>query len=183
MRITPPIRIIILLLAMISFANANDKVLLHEGPSTIVPLASPNRAIRFDRRFFIDRQKLKALSSDVINQKLNPIDAIAAIKAAKSTVFKGDTRWPLDVNKLEKLKAALPENISLEYYLITIATSGSEEHRIVLLDGTVLEPEAQSVPVEVKNAHQDGAGQPATRSESDSEGSYNPQPKSEVRSR
>ena len=169
--------------SMISLANAEDKVLLHEGPSTTVPLASPSRAIRVDRRFFIDRQKLEKLHSDVLNQRLTPIDATAAINAAKSTVFKGDTRWPLDVNKLEKLKALFPADIVLEYYLITISVSGSEEHRVVLLDGTVLKPESQSAPVEQKNAQKDGTGQPAPRSELKSEGSQKPQPESEGRSR
>ncbi|RYD19532.1 MAG: hypothetical protein EOP88_18595 [Verrucomicrobiaceae bacterium] len=120
-----------------------EEVLFHEGPEISVGVESlagnkeSERELIFRKQFFIDSEALRKLP-DTIDAVTNPaIDATRAIDAAKATVDL-EQRNVFRVVRLDLLRSKT--EIAVDFYLIEMVVNGSTEHRIVLMDGTVLSP-------------------------------------------
>lgn len=130
-------------LATLSHAVTGQEVLFHEGPkvSTSVEVFAPSgtnsEELVFQKQFFIDRLVLARLSQSGAPLKVHSISAVDALRAAEGSVDLGQQKR-FRVIRLEQLKSNTPSPI--DFYLIEMLVNGSTEHRIVLMDGTVLKP-------------------------------------------
>lgn len=138
MRLLPIATIIMSLGALLA---AEEDAVRINAPSVTVTLEGSGKVLRYDRHFLLAKKKAAQLAEGILSGRIRPIDAVKAIEAAKASVFLGDAADPLQITKLELLKVEVGLHTELEYFLITVLASGSEEHRVVLPDGTVLKPE------------------------------------------
>lgn len=143
-------RIAILTLTLALSLAAEEDLLVLTAPSVSVPLAGTEKVLKYDRQFSVSRKTAEQLYENIAYGRKRPIDAVKAIEAAKASVFLGDSPDPLQVTKLELLKLEIGPHEELEYFMITVRVTGSEEHRVVLLDGTVLKPEIKQAPPDNK---------------------------------
>ncbi|MEP4079960.1 hypothetical protein [Haloferula sp.] len=133
----------------LSYAAEEDAVLI-DAPSVSVTLEGSGKVLRYERCFYLTRKAAQELYEGIAFRRIRPIEAVEAIEAAKASVFLGDAPDPLAVTKLELLKVDVGPHEELEYFLITVRASGSEEYRVVLLDGTVLKPELKPAGPETR---------------------------------
>ena len=136
-------------LMIVSAAFAGE-VIIHDGPTISVPgaeLVGPNRPgnykppeIRFTKQFFADEKTFSKNNYDPVTGKVRERKATEAITLALASVFSGDGSDGAKVTKLENLESKVIPDRTIRYFLITISVNGSEEHRIVLHDGSVIEP-------------------------------------------
>lgn len=120
-----------------------EEVLLHQGPEISVGVESlagnkeSERELIFRKQFFIDSDALRKLPGTVDSITNPAVEATAAIDAAKATVDLGQ-RKIFRVVRLDFLRSETASPV--DFYLIEMVVNGSSEHRIVLMDGTVLTP-------------------------------------------
>ena len=119
-----------------------------EAPSVSISVENSDKELKFERHFYLSRKTAEQLNKDIMLRRVNPIDDVKAIEAAKASVFLGDSQLQIKVIKLELLNLKLGPDDMLEYYLINVRVSGSEELRMVLPNGTVLKPEMKRVASE-----------------------------------
>lgn len=130
----------------------DGSVLLHAGPRVESPgLGSVQRGgtveaepLVFEYRFSVSKEKLESLPYAGAAE-LPPLLAVEAIGAARKSIFdpEGDAR--IFVKELRLLMTSEEVGKSVGYYLVTFLHNGSEAHRAVLMDGSVLEPELVKV--------------------------------------
>ena len=124
------------------------EILIHSGPTVSTPDAelyspemdqSKTKELLFQYEFLIDYDKLKKLPDANSDRTNIAISAIRAIQLASSSVEVGDN-GSLNVIRLELLTRSDKLIKPNDYYLITFILNGSEVHRVVLMDGSVLKP-------------------------------------------
>ncbi|GAA5120000.1 hypothetical protein JIN84_21015 [Luteolibacter yonseiensis] len=133
------------LLAGLSSAG---EVLLHNGPTVSTPVSSmespekTSKELEFIKQFFIDTGLLEKLPPAIDTTASAPLGAIRAIElAGKSDDL--DKSRAFVVKRLEFLTTATAKRV--DFYLVEMQVNGSTEHRIVLMDGTVLKPRLKNV--------------------------------------
>lgn len=141
-------RIASLILALASGALGAE-VLLHDGPDVSTSIESFSKTgdvkedLVFRKQFFISHSTLETLPG-VIDQITDPaISATRAIETAKETVDLGQKKG-FRVVRLEFLTTTTTPK-PVDFYLIEMLVNGSAEHRIVLMDGSVLKPRLKQV--------------------------------------
>jgi hypothetical protein len=150
MLILRPSRIAILTFTLALSLAAEEELLVINAPSVTVPLEGTGRVLKYDRQFSVSRRIAEQVYENIAYGRKRPIDAVKAIEAAKASVFVGDSEVPLQVTKLELLKVEIGPHEKLEYFMITVRVTGTEEHRVVLLDGTILKPKIKQAPPDTK---------------------------------
>lgn len=129
-------------LAFAGFSSGGE-ILLHSGPNVSTPvssLASPettSEELEFIKQFFIDSELLEKLPSRIDTTMPAPLSAIHAIELASKSDDLDKSRMFV-VKRLEFLTSATQKTV--DFYLIEMQVNGSSEHRIVLMDGTILKP-------------------------------------------
>lgn len=149
---TSPHRFILLLVVAlaVSFAlHAEAKeVLVHEGPSVSVPglgTLGPNGTQRakppdvtYVKQFFIEEKNVTAGNYDPQTKEQRIITAARAIELALASMEEDYEKGIPIVTKLEAFPELTSGVESIRYFLITINVKGSEEHRVVLINETVV---------------------------------------------
>ncbi|MCU0795216.1 MAG: hypothetical protein MUF31_04690 [Akkermansiaceae bacterium] len=142
-------RLSILLMPFIGVLSAlrGEEILFHAGPPVETPAAtqytpfqerdSP-KLIKFQREFFIDREVLASLPMASADHENTALSAIKAIQLAEKDVDPDGVLRSLKVKEVKLLKASMIENRPVDYYMISMLSNGSEEHRIVLMNGDVI---------------------------------------------
>jgi hypothetical protein len=118
---------------------AEDKpaeILIHEGPLFTTPGLGPNEEIKFTKEFPVDAGTLKKQPSLMLTAKL-PLSAEKAIELVRADAEAGDGPGEKNVVRLELLSHGHRSG-GILYYLIELNVKGSEVHRVVLMDGTVV---------------------------------------------
>lgn len=124
-----------------------ESVLIHDGPMVSTPdaiLYSPlseqrgEKNITFKYQFLADSQEIEDLPNGTIDQGYSTITAKKAIELASSSLNEKE-KMPV-VTRLEILKFKVSPSKTIDYYLITMLENGSEVHRVVLMNGTVIKP-------------------------------------------
>ncbi|MES2438158.1 MAG: hypothetical protein V4584_03790 [Verrucomicrobiota bacterium] len=133
-----------LLLACIVSNASGGEVLLHSGPEISTEVSSygsresAGPELRFLKQFFIASEVLDKLPSPDIANESAPVSAVRAIDLASRSVDLGERR-SFNVTRLELLRTNTPAlGKPVDYYLVEMRVNGSTEHRVVLMDGTVL---------------------------------------------
>lgn len=123
--------------------SSGGEVLLHSCPTISIPvssLSSPERTseeLVFLKQFFISSEALEQLPHAIDTTTSAPLSAIRALELA--TASDGiDKSRSFVVKRLELIASATPKPV--DFYLIEMLANGSTEHRIVLMDGSVLKP-------------------------------------------
>ncbi len=129
------------------FAVAKE-VLVHEGPSVSLPglgTLGPNGAQRgeppdvtYIKQFFTDEKNVIAGNHDPQIKALLTITAARAIELALASMEEDYEKGIPIVTKLEAIPELKSGVESIRYFLITINVKGSEEHRVVLMNETVV---------------------------------------------
>jgi hypothetical protein len=139
-------RIICLLVFLNPPARAED-VLLHELPEIVMPIASLASAEKvgeelvFRKQFFIAGEVLEKLPAARMEIEDIPVGAAHAVEAAvRSLDFEGRG---FRVRRMELLASAGAKPV--DFYLIEMLVNGSSEHRIVLMDGSVIRPRLRNI--------------------------------------
>ncbi len=124
-------------------AASAAEILLHDGPDVSIALQSPSKAanvedgLAFKKQFYVDPETLRK-QPPTIDTLSNPAtNASTAINAAKATVDLGQ-KETFRVVRLELLRSTTEKPV--DFYLIEMLVNGSTEHRIVLMNGTVIKP-------------------------------------------
>lgn len=135
------------------FIAKAGEILIHEGPTVASPglgiqlpggVESSTPDIIFIKQFFADEKLLAPEKPDAGSKKLSRIPATEAISLALATMQPNDSE-SVYVSKVELLPLD-PENpLGGDFHLITISVNGSEEHRLVLHSGSVIEPRLKRV--------------------------------------
>jgi hypothetical protein len=147
-----PHRTIRLLLAALAvsfapFAEAKE-VLVHEGPSVSVPglgTLGPNGTqigeapdINYVKQFYTDEKNVPAINYDPQAKGLPVITAARAAELALASMEEDYEKGIPIVTKIETFPELTSGVASIQYFLITINVKGSEEHRVVLMNETVV---------------------------------------------
>ncbi|RYD42765.1 MAG: hypothetical protein EOP85_10845 [Verrucomicrobiaceae bacterium] len=128
---------------LLTGALTAEELLLHEGPEMSVGVDSlagfeeSAEELVFRKQFFIDSDVLRKLPGTVDTVTNPAMDATGAIDAAKATVDLGQ-RNTFRVIRLDFLRSKTVDTV--DFYLIEMLVNGSTEHRIVLMDGSVIKP-------------------------------------------
>jgi hypothetical protein len=145
----PALRLfVITLFIAISGACSAGEVLLHSCPSISIPvssLSSPERTSKelvFLKQFFIGSEALEKLPHAIDITGSAPLGAVRALELA--TASDGiDKSRSFVVKRLEFLTSATPKPV--DFYLIEMLANGSTEHRVVLMDGSIIKPRLKNV--------------------------------------
>lgn len=135
-------------LAILTCGVRAEEVMIHQGPEMSVGVQSlagskeSDRELVFRKQFFVDSSHLSELSQSGVPYKKPDLSAIKAIEVATATVDLGQ-RKDFKVTRLELLKTTTSQPV--DFYLIEMLVNGSTEHRIVLMDGTVIKPRLKQV--------------------------------------
>jgi hypothetical protein len=121
------------------------EILIHEGPVFTTPGLELNEEIRFTKEFPVDAATLEKQRFVSLTNKL-PLSAEKAIELAKASVETGDSLGETNVIRLELLPFKRAKNGNTLYYLIELNAVGSEVHRVVLMDGTVVKSRLRQLP-------------------------------------
>ena len=124
-----------------------EELLIHTGPLVSTPASSPvspfpekgsPKLIKFQREFFIDRDvfaKLPRASAEYENVSLS---AIEAINLAHKNVDPAGGLRTFKVTEVKLMKGPMTEGSPVDYYLVSMLANGSEEHRIIFMNGDVI---------------------------------------------
>lgn len=132
---------------LLSGLSSGGEVLLHNGPTVSTPISSmespetTSEELEFLKQFFIDTELLEKLPQAIDTTASAPLGAIRAIELAGKSGDLDKSR-AFVVKRLEFLTSTTPKRV--DYYLVEMQVNGSTEHRIVMMDGTVLEPRLKS---------------------------------------
>ena len=143
------IRLLLAALA-VSFAPFTEaiEVLVHEGPSVSVPglgTLGPNGAqigeapdVTYVKQFYTDEKNVPAINYDPQAKGLPIITAARAAELALASMEDDYEKGIPIVTKIEAFPELTSGVQSIRYFLITINVKGSEEHRVVLMNETVV---------------------------------------------
>lgn len=143
-----PLFVFAFLVAMVRISFGGE-VLLHSGPMVSTPVSSlasrdkDGEELNFLKQFFIGSEELEILPSSASENESAPISAIRAIELATQSVDMGGRR-SFNVKRMELLVSATAPK-SINYYLVEMQVNGSTEHRVVLMDGSVIKPRLKRV--------------------------------------
>ena len=121
------------------------EILIHEGPVFTTPGLELNEEITFTKEFPVDATTLKKQRFVSLTDKL-PICAEKAIELAKASADAGDPLGETNVVRLELRPFKIDQIRDTLYYLIELHVKGSEVHRVVLMDGTVVKSRLRQLP-------------------------------------
>ena len=130
------------------FSSAED-ILLYSGPPfsipdstpvTPVPEPHPAKELRFQREFVIDKDVLESLPRPVSAHEKVAVTAIEAIEISQKDVDPKHALQTLTVTGVQLLQSPDAIKHRIEYYLVSMLANGSEEHRIVLMNRSILAP-------------------------------------------
>jgi len=141
---------IIALLVVGGGALAEDQpreILIHEGPVFTTPGLGPKEEIEFTKEFPVDPETLKKQPPVHDASSKLPVTAEKAIELAKADTEAGGRPDEKVVVRLELLPFKRDQNGSTSYYLIELKVDGSEVHRVVLMDGTVVKSRLRRLSV------------------------------------
>ncbi len=135
-------------ISLATHANAKE-ILIHEGPTISEPglkyfgpegeRKTEPPAVTYIKQFYTDAKNTEFDNIDPVSKLPLRISATRAIELALASLENDYDKGVPIVTKLE----TFPESNRIEvirYFLITIDVKGSEEHRVVLMNETVLEP-------------------------------------------
>ncbi len=130
-------------------AASAGEILIHEGPTVSIPglkILGPDGKgnaeppeLTYIKRFYGDEKLLVREDPAPSRVATASLPATEAITLALATIKPNHGDYVF-VTKLELLGLEPSEPTRPGYYLITISVTGSEEHRLVMMDGTVLTP-------------------------------------------
>ena len=123
------------------------EILIHEGPVFTTPGLGPKEEIEFTKEFPVDAETLKKQPLVYDASSKLPLSAEKAIELAKASVEAGSKPDGRNVVRLELLPFRRDRNGSTSYYLIELKVDGSEVHRVVLMDGTVVKSRLRRLSV------------------------------------
>lgn len=136
-----------LAISLAAYAMGGE-ILVHEGPSVSVPglgTLGPNGAQRGDppdvtyvKQFFTEEKNVTAGNYDPQTKEQRIITAARAVTLALASMEEDYEKGIPIVTKLEAFPELTSGVESIRYFLITINVKGSEEHRIVLMNETVV---------------------------------------------
>ena len=146
---TIPCWLIIAVSAMIGTASSlrGEEFLIHTGPPVSTPASTPvtpfpesgsPKLIKFQREFFIERNLFISLPRASAEHENVSLSAIAAINLAQKNVSPDGGFRSFKVTEVKLLKGPMTENNPVDYYLVSMLANGSEEHRVVLMNGDVI---------------------------------------------
>jgi hypothetical protein len=124
-----------------------EELLLHTGPPVDTPASTPvtpfpekgsPKLIKFQREFFVSREVLASLPRASADHEGISLSAIEAINLAQKNVDPTGGLRSFKVTEVKLLKGPIIEKHSVDYYLVSMLANGSEEHRIVLINGSVI---------------------------------------------
>lgn len=121
------------------------EILIHEGPVFTTPGLGPNEEITFTKEFPVDAATLEKQPSLMVTGKI-PLSAEKAIELAKASTDAGNPTGEKNLVRLELLSLKRAQNGNTLYYLIEFNVDGSEVHRVVLMDGTVVKSRLRQLP-------------------------------------
>lgn len=129
-------------------------MILHTGPPVSTPASTPvtpfpehgsPKLINFQREFFIDRDRLASLPQSSSEFGTVAISAVEAIKLATKNADPHGGLRTLIVTEVRLLKGPVNVARPIEYYLVSMLANGSEEHRIVLMNGDVISSKLRKI--------------------------------------
>jgi hypothetical protein len=129
------------------FPLQGEELLFHTGPPVDTPASTPvapfpeqgsPKLIKFQREFFISREVLASLPRASADHEGISLSAIEAINLAQKSVDPTGSLRSIKVTEVKLLKGPMTEKHRVDYYLISMLANGSEEHRIVLMNGSVI---------------------------------------------
>jgi hypothetical protein len=124
-----------------------EELLFHMGPPVSTPAASPvtpfpekgsSKLIKFQREFSIARDVFASLPLASAEFENVPLSAVEAINLAHKNVVPAGNPRSFRVTEVKLLQGPLTETHLVDYYLISMLVNGSEEHRIVFMNGNVI---------------------------------------------
>lgn len=128
-------------------SSHGEKLLFHIGPPVSTPASTPvtpfpekglPKLIKFQREFFIGRDVFASLPRASAEHEDVHLSAIEAINLAQKNVDPAGGLRSFKVVELKLLKGPMTEKLPVDYYLVSMLANGSEEHRIVLMNGDVI---------------------------------------------
>jgi hypothetical protein len=129
------------------FPLQGEELLFHTGPPVDTPAATPvtpfpekgsPKLIKFQRDFFISREVLASLPRASADHEGISLSAIEAINLAQKSVDPTGGLRSFKVTEVKLLKGPMTEKHPVDYYLVSMLANGSEEHRIILMNGDVI---------------------------------------------
>ena len=99
----------------------------------------------FQREFFIARDVFASLPRASAEHENASLSAIEAIKLAEKNVDPARGLRSLKVTEVKLLTGPRPEKRPVDYYLVSMLANGSEEHRIVLMNGDVISSKLREI--------------------------------------
>lgn len=136
---------VLALFALIVLSSPGEEVLLHTGPTVSTPISSSasldntTEELTFVKQFHIDSDALSKLPAAGLTNASAPVSAARAIELASRSVIVGEPR-SFNVRRLELLVSSTTLPKRIDYYLIEMEMNGTAEHRIILMDGSVIKP-------------------------------------------
>jgi len=131
-----------------------EELLFHTGPPVSTPASTPvtpfpekgsPKLIKFQREFFIDRDVFAALPRASAGHENVSLSAIEAINLAQKNVDPAGSLRSFKVTEVKLLKGPMTEKGPVDYYLVSMLANGSEEHRIVLMNGDVISSKLRAI--------------------------------------
>jgi hypothetical protein len=122
-------------------AMAEEKpaeILIHEGPVFTSPGLGPEEEITYIKEFPVPAAKLEKHPQPLDGKSRRQLSAAKAIELAEASVETGDGPVEKKVVRLELLHHGPNKERGIPYYLIELNVQGSEIHRVILMDGTVV---------------------------------------------
>lgn len=141
---------VLALSALMMLNSSGGEVLLHIGPLVSIPTSSfayrdaDSEDLTFEKQFHVSSEVLSKAPAAGLKNQSAPVSAARAIELASQSVYQGQTK-SFNVRRLELLISATVTSQQLDYYLIEMEVNGSTEHRIVLMDGSVIKPTLKKV--------------------------------------
>jgi hypothetical protein len=145
--------VIAVMIGAVSSARGGE-FLFHTGPPVSTPASSPvtpfptkgsPKLINFQREFSIGRDVFASLPVAAAGSENLPISASEAINLAQKNVALVGSPRSFRVIEVKLLQGPLTEKHIVDYYLISMLINGSEEHRIVLMNGNVVSPKLREI--------------------------------------
>lgn len=134
---------IVVFLSPTSPLSASEMLLYREPPFTILDAPLPggrmDRELKFVREYFIEKTTFAALPAVTAENErpiLTPDEASAISKAAAASQYN-----PTDfsVTSVRLLQSKVKDPHQIDFYHIRMQVNGSEVHRIVLMNRTLVE--------------------------------------------
>jgi hypothetical protein len=131
-----------------------EELLFHTGQPVSTPAATPvipfpekgsSKLIKFQREFLIDRDVFDSLPLASTEFENVPLSAVEAINLAHKNIAPARNPRSFRVTEVKLLQGPLTEKHLVDYYLISMLVNGSEEHRIVFMNGNVICPKLREI--------------------------------------